>query len=359
MTPGERKEQVEARLKAIAKEADTDSADIDALTEEVRGLKEELEGIEEGAKKRAELRKAIANGELGVEVRRFEERKPENAYGVDTEEYRTAWLKALRKQSLSDVEKRAFTTANGAISQLVANDIMSVVRDHAPLMERMTMVYSAAKITYYVEGTTAAAADHTENAAITAAADTLTAVELSPAEIVKMIQVSQSAKDMSIPAFNTWLTQNLGRAIAVAINKKIVAAISATTNSAGTSITAATVQALLGSVKGEGIAVLCNRKTLYTKLLPLQDNSKNAMVRFEGTYDGARIYGVDILVDDNVADDTVLAGDMRKVIGAMAEDINVREAYDIDTNSNKYLGAAVFDVKVGVAAAFAKIAPAA
>ena len=182
---------------------------------------------------------------------------------------------------------------------------------------------------------------------------------MSPAEIVKMIQVSQSSKDMSIPAFNTWLTQNLGRAIAIAINKKIVAAIAATTNSAGTSITAATVQALLGSVKGEGIAVLCNRKTLYTKLLPLQDNSKNALVRFEGTYDGARIYGVDILVDDNVADDTVLAGDMRKVIGAMAEDINVREAYDIDTNSNKYLGAAVFDVKVGVAAAFAKIAPAA
>ena len=60
-----------------------------------------------------------------------------------------------------------------------------------------------------------------------------------------------------------------------------------------------------------------------------------------------------------MADDTVLAGDMRKVIGAMAEDINVREAYDIDTNSNKYLGAAVFDVKVGVAAAFAKIAPSA
>ena len=78
------------------------------------------------------------------------------------------------------------------------------------------------------------------------------------------------------------------------------------------------------------MALLCNRKTLYTGLLPLQDNSKNNIVTFTGTYGSARMYGYDILVDDNVADGTVLAGDMNKVIGAMGEDITVREGYDID-----------------------------
>ena len=47
-------------------------------------------------------------------------------------------------------------------------------------MDRITMVYSASKISYYVEGTTNAASDHTENATITAAADTVTKVDLSP-----------------------------------------------------------------------------------------------------------------------------------------------------------------------------------
>ena len=78
-------------------------------------------------------------------------------------------------------------------------------------------------------------------------------------------------------------------------------------------------------------------------------------MRFDGTYATARVYGVEVLVDDNVADNTVLAGDMTKAVGAMGEDINVRQAYDINTNSYKYLGVALFDTKVGINAAFAKL----
>ena len=70
-------------------------------------------------------------------------------------------------------------------------------------------------------------------------------------------------------------------------------------------------------VKGEGVVLLVNRKTLYTGLLPLQDNSKSNIVRFDGGKI-AYVYGVEVMVDDNVADSTVLAGDLSKVIGAMA-----------------------------------------
>ena len=80
------------------------------------------------------------------------------------------------------------------------NDILTAVEDAAPLLSKVTVVYSAAQIKYYIEGTVADAADHTENAAITAAADTLTAVTLTPAEIVKLIQVSEAAKMMSVGA---------------------------------------------------------------------------------------------------------------------------------------------------------------
>ena len=118
-------------------------------------------------------------------------------------------------------------------------------------------------------GTTNAAADHTENAAITPAADTLTSVTLTPSEIVKMIQVSDAAQQMSIPVFNAWLTRTLGEAIARKINADINNAMSTAATSQGTTITAATVQSLLGSVKGERIAVLCNRETpLYRIITP-------------------------------------------------------------------------------------------
>ena len=350
-----RKEQIEARLAEIRAQVDNSDADIDALTEETRNRKTELQELEQAAEKRSKLRSEVSAG-LGVVTRDF---KPasgqEDPIGVDTEEYRTAWLKHLQGKELSAVEQRAFTVADGAISQLVVNDIITVVRDHAPLMERITMVYSASKITYYVEGTINPAQDHTENATITPDADTLTPVELPPAEITKMVQVSESARQMSVPVFNSWLTNMLGEAIARFINGKIIAAISGAATSAGTTINAAGVQALLGAVKGEDVAVICNRKTLYTLLLPLQDNSKNNIVTFTGEYGSARIYGYDILVDDNVADSTVLAGDMDKVIGAMGEDITVREGYDIDTNSYKYLGVALFAVDIGVDSAFAKL----
>lgn len=354
-----RKDEIEARLAAIRDELEKPDANIDALTEEVRRLKNELQQINAAAENRKKLREDVSSG-LGTVIRTFKPNGSEDMpFAIDSEEYRTAWLKHMQGRDLSAAEQRAYTAANGAVSQLVVNDIMSVVRDHAPLLERVNVIYSASKITYYIEGTTNEAADHTENAAITPASDTLTSVDLTPSEIVKMIQVSESAQRMSIPVFNSWLARTLGEAIARKINAKMIAAIdTAVKTAAGTTITAATVQTLLGSVKGASIAMLCNRKTLYTQLLPLQDNGKNALVSFEGTYSSARVYGVDVLVDDNVADSTIFCGDMDKLVVAIGEDINVRQAYDINTNSYKFLGVALFDTKVGIASAFAKLAPA-
>lgn len=349
-----RKQEIEARLAAIAAELDQDGADLDTLEQEVRDLKAELRALDDGAQRRQTLRQAVTGGS-GTTVRTFAQPVPTDIFGTDTEEYRTAWLKHLQSRELTEREARAFAAANGAISQLVVSDIMRVTRDHAPLLQHVTVIPSAAKLTYYIEGTNIAATDHTENAAITPSADALTKVELTPTEIVKLIQISEAAKQMSIPAFNTWLTTMLGEAIAVKITAKLVAAMTAAATSAGTTITAATVQALLGSVKGRSIRIVCSRKTLYTKLLPLQDSSKSSIVSFSGG--AASVYGVPVELDDNPADDTVLAGDMTKTVAAMGESVSVREQYDIDTNSYKYLGVGLFDCKVGVASAYAKLAP--
>lgn len=351
-TPTDRLAQIEARLAAIPAELDGEGADLKAIKQEVADLKAERQAILDAAEQRKQILADIGNG-VGHPSRTPAKPNEERTYGVETPEYRSLWLRHLQGQPLNDVEQRAYTSANGAISTMTANAIMDVVRDHAPILARMTVIYSATSFTYYIEGTNKDAEDHTENAAITAAADTLTKVFVNPAEIVKLIQISETAKVMSVNAFESWLAKSLGEAIARKINSKIVTAMMASASSAGTSITAATVQALLGSVKGSGVAIICNRKTLYTALLPLQDNSKSNIVRFDGG--AATVYGVDVLLDDNVADNTVGAGDLTKLIAGMAEDVTVRQSYDIDTNSYKYLGVAIFDVKVGLASAFAKI----
>ena len=349
-------EEIEARLAAIPAEMEQKGDDLDALTAletEVRQLKEERKQLEDAAEKRQKIMAEVRAGG-GQVVRTLPKQDPEiREITPDTEEYRSLWLRRLQGKELTETEERAYTKAGGAISVMTANSIMSVVRDHAPILERMTVLYSAANISYYVEGTNNDAEDHTENAEITAAADTLTKVDLSPAEIVKLIQVSDAAKVMSVTAFEAWLSKTLGEAIARKVNNKIVTVLMTAASKVGTGLTAADVQLLLGSVKGSDVAILCNRKTLFTKLLPLQDNSKSSIVRFDGGT--ATVYGVDVLVDDNMTDDKVLAGDMTKAVAAMPEQVTVRSSYSIDTNSYKYLGVTLFDVKVGLASAFAKI----
>lgn len=342
-------------------------SELDALVEaaeDVEAVERAKEELAQIAERRAELveietRKAEAEAlNRGAEVpdilieKREETKMDEMIYTRDSREYRNAFLNNLRGVELSEVEQRAFAVAGSAIATETANDIMQVIRDHAPILDKLTVVYSPAKVAYYVEGDIKDAESHVENAAITAAADTLVKVDLNPAELVKMVQISEAVKMMSVDAFETWIANQIGQAIARKMNALIIAAITPSTPVAST-ITAADIQKLLGAVKGN-ISVLCNRKTFFTKIVPLQDNSKTTIVKFDGGE--ASIYGCPVLLDDNVTDDTVIAGDLSKGIAALAEDVVIRSNYDIDTNSYKYLGVALFDVKAGYASAFASLA---
>lgn len=346
--------EIESRLMEIRGLVDAEDADIDALTAETDSLMEERTKLQEAEQKRQAMLRQIAAGQIGTEIETQEDTTmEERTFTLDSKEYRNAWLNHLRGVELSEVEQRAFATAGSAIATETANDIMTVIKENAPILGKMTVVRTGAITKYYVEGTNNDAIDHTENSAITAAADTLSPITLTPAEIVKMIQISEAVKAMSVDAFEAWIAKNIGEAIAAKINAKITAAITTAATSRGTAVSAATVQALLGGVKGGNVTVICNRNVLFTKLLPLQDNSKNNLVSFAGG--SATIYGCPVLVDDSVAGTTILAGDLTKAVAALAEDINIRNQYDINTNSYKYLGVALFDVEVGVSSAFGKI----
>ena len=151
-----------------------------------------------------------------------------------------------------------------------------------------------------------------------------------------------SSQPKGIDKANTWGAEN-----------------SVTVTKAG-SLTAANVQTLIGLLNAgydRNAKFAMSKKTLFTDFMPLQDNSKNHIVTVQGN--NYFVYGYPVLLSDYVKEHEAFLGDFKKVCANLAENINVKNAYDIDTNSYKYSGIAIFDCTPAIGEAFVKLAKAA
>ena len=379
--------EIEARLAAIKKEIEErgdamKAEEIDALEKETKELTEERAGLIAAAEKRNGILDNIAKG-AGIVSRTFEQKQdnadPDDPFG--TPEYRSAWLKNLRRLPLTDAEKRAYANASGTGAEVVptqtANEIISKVKKLAPMLNEVTLLHVKGAVKFAVEGTNNDAAIHKENAAITAAADTLTTVTLTGYEIIKLVQISDTVMTMSIAAFESWIVDMLAEAIARKVENFFINGTgssqpkgidkantwgtenSVTVTKAG-SLTAANVQTLIGLLNAgydRNAKFAMSKKTLFTDFMPLQDNSKNHIVTVQGN--NYFVYGYPVLLSDYVKEHEAFLGDFKKVCANLAENINVKNAYDIDTNSYKYSGIAIFDCTPAIGEAFVKLAKAA
>lgn len=376
--------EIEARLAAIKKEIEErgdamKAEEIDALEKETKELTEERTGLIAAAEKRNGILDNIAKGG-GVSVRSFGKKEEDNTDPDDpfgTPEYRSAWLKNLRRLPLTDAEKRAYANASGTGAEVVptqtANEIISKVKKLAPMLNEVTLLHVKGAVKFVVEGTNNDAAIHTENAAITPAADTLTTVTLSGYEIVKLVQISDTVMTMSIAAFESWIVDMLAEAIARKVEDFFIngtgtsqpkgidkantwGATNSVTVGASASLTAANVQTLIGLLNAgydRNAKFVMSKRTLFTDFMPLQDNSKNHIVTVQGN--SYFVYGYPVLLSDYVKEHEAFLGDFKKVCANLAESINVKNAYDIDTNSYKYSGIAIFDCQPAIGEAFVKL----
>lgn len=376
--------EIEARLAAIKKEIEErgdamKAEEIDALEKETKELTEERTGLIAAAEKRNGILDNIAKGG-GVSVRSFGKKEEDNTDPDDpfgTPEYRSAWLKNLRRLPLTDAEKRAYANASGTGAEVVptqtANEIISKVKKLAPMLNEVTLLHVKGAVKFVVEGTNNDAAIHTENAAITPAADTLTTVTLSGYEIVKLVQISNTVMTMSIAAFESWIVDMLAEAIARKVEDFFIngtgtsqpkgidkantwGATNSVTVGASASLTAANVQTLIGLLNAgydRNAKFVMSKRTLFTDFMPLQDNSKNHIVTVQGN--SYFVYGYPVLLSDYVKEHEAFLGDFKKVCANLAESINVKNAYDIDTNSYKYSGIAIFDCTPAIGEAFVKL----
>lgn len=375
--------EIEARLAAIKQEieqrgAEMTAAEIDALEQETSQLTEERAGLIAAAEKRSGILNTIAQG-AGVVSRSFTQQTvtEENDDPVASPEYRSAWLKQLRHLPLSDAEKRAYSNVTGAGAEVIptqtANEIISKIKTLAPMLNEVTLLHVKGAVKFAVEGTNNDAAIHAENAAITAAADTFTTVTLTGYEIIKLVQISDTVMTMSIAAFESWIVNMLAEAIARKIEDLLIngtgsnqpkgidkantwGATNSVSVGASASLTAANVQALIGLLNAgydHNAKFAMSKKTLFTDFMPLQDNSKNHIVTVQGN--AYFVYGYPVLLSDYVKDHEAFLGDFKKVCANLAENIGVKNAYDINTNSYKYSGIAIFDCQPAIGEAIVKL----
>lgn len=371
--------QIEQRLATIQTALDAPDADLDALTAEADGLLAERKSLLDKAEQRRQLLGRIAIGETGTEVRRFPTAQPpeERSFGYDSPEYRTAWLHTIMRCDLTETEQRAWTTATGsagpAVPTQTANQIIEKVHQYAPLLDKITLLRVPGNVTFAVEGEEPDAAQHNQNDNITASEDGLTPITLSAYEVTKLVQISKSVQKMAIDAFESWLTDMIAKKIAKQITATILTGTGSSqgkgidkantwgeTNSvtvaSGGTLTTADVLKLISLLPGGYDAnanFVMSKKTLFTDFMPLQDKSKNDLVRIEGG--SYYIYGYPVLIDERVADHEAYLVDLSTVIGNMPEDVTITSDFDLTKNAFLFLGSAMFDCQPAQADAVRKL----
>lgn len=378
--------QIETRMQEIREALDADTPDFDALDAEIKQLTAERTTLLTAIDKRTSLLQAIGSGATGTTVPHMTlpANDPEQRtlnFTPESPEYRTAWLQHMRHNDMTAIEQRAFTTVANSAGAVVptetANNIISKVHQYAPLLSKINLLRVPGMVKFAVEKTIHKAQYHAENAQINPSDDVLTEIILSGFEITKMVQISKGVMRMSISDFEAWLVDRLARSIADLISETILtgtgssqgtgieqAATWGETNSVEVSnaatLTTANVLALIALLPGGYDAraeFVMSKKTLFTDFMPLQDKNKNDIVTVQGnTY---YIYGYPVMLDERVTLHEAYLADLYTVVGNMPEDVTITSAFDINTNSYKFLGCAMFDCKPSMADAIVKLRKAA
>ena len=360
-------EQLQARMDELIAETSEEKRDaldndeLEARITEMEALKAEIEKRKAAAAEEARKAEEAAQMKGKPIIEKQEER---NMFDVKTAEYRDMWLRNLQG-NLNEEEVRAYASnSTNAVPTLVSDKFFEKMKKLAPMLSEITLLRVAGNIKFVAEGTrNTATAKHTENSALAASADTTVYVTLGGFEFMKVIQISRTAKLMSIDAFENWLVNMLAGDIARAIDNYIIndstngiAALVWTSNTnqiVNASYTYGKVCdliALLPAAYDAEAKFLTNKATLYGTLAQIVDSAgRPIFVPDTVTGIGGRLMGYPVVVDDYVstANKALYLGKWTDVVGNLSEDIHVDadESAGFTSNSIMYRGIAVFDSK--------------
>lgn len=224
-------EELEARKAEIATECEAPEADLDALTEEVRGINAELETRKETEAKKAELRASVASG-AGETIKTFavEEKKTMSVQEVrDSVEYVNAFAEYLKTGNDAECRALLTTTASGTVPvPSFVDEIIHTAWENEPILSRCkrTNIRGILKVAF--ESSADPAYIHTEGtSAPTEESLTLGIVTMTPATIKKWITVSDEALAMGGETLVRYLYSELAYQITKKLAGDVVADITA------------------------------------------------------------------------------------------------------------------------------------
>lgn len=375
----------EMTLEQLVERRNSLSAELaEATIERLNEIEQELTEIEarelqlkDSIEKRKQLEnKVMTSGNVIRNFRTEGKTMEERNYTLDSLEYRSSFLKKIRNIDLDEIETRAFSTVAGsaqaAIPTTTLNKVLEQVQLQAPMLAEIELFKVPGGISVPVEDVVNAATKHAENATITAAEDKLIPVSLQGYEVTKLLKISKSVMKMSVDAFEEWLVKNLSKSIASFIIKSIFygtgtgeakgidkiawTPTNSVTVAKDSNLTATNVTDLIAALPGgyDGNAKFnMSKKTLFKAFMPLKDASKNDLVTREGN--SYFIYGYPVLLDETITLNEAFLGDFSQYYANMPEEVTITPGFDLDSNSYKFLGCAMFDGKPGLESAFVKL----
>lgn len=322
-------DEINERLAAIEGELEAATGDVlAALETEVANLTAERQQIMDEVQTRQQLRSNIAAGKTPgkvIEERKQEETKmEEKIFTSASEEYRSAFLKNLRGEEMSDVEKRAFTfmTTNttAVLPEAMQNRIIDLIGESHPIIADVYTLGSHCAISIPVAKSIDADAGKTaEGEDSNELAITYEDINLSGDDYTADVKLSYKMRNMAIPAFEDYLVtkiaERLGSKVAADIVANIKAGI-AEANTITTGVNYANVCAGFGELKRVGtVVVYGTRKGVYNKLVGLVDSNKRPIFQQPITASAAgAILGAVIKFEDALGDNELLIGDPKKYL---------------------------------------------
>ena len=345
-------DEINTRLAAIHNELDTATGDqLTALEQEVADLLAERQQIQNEVQTRQQLRNNVAAGLVGTttETHNKEENNMENrTFTLASEEYRSAFLKRLRRQDLTEVETRAFTflTTNTAapLPTEMQNRIIDLIGEAHPIVADVYSLNSGCAISVPVGKSVAADAGKTaEGEAANEMEITFDDVTLSGDDFTANVKMSYKMVHMAIDAFQAYLESKIAERLGAKLAADIVAKIKAGMNAANkiqTGVNFTNICAGFGELKRVGtVVVYGTRKGVYNKLVGMVDQNKRPIFMNAITEKAAgAILGAVIKFEDAVADTELLIGDPSKFLQNVVAPIIVENGKDLDNHKVVFSG---------------------
>ena len=346
-------DEINTRLAAIQNELETATGEqLTALEAEVEALTAERQQLQNELQTRQQLRANIAAGLVTgtiIENNNEEETRMENTtFTIASEEYRSAFLKNLRREDMTDVERRAFTflTTNTAapLPTVMQNRIIDLIAEAHPIVGDVFALNSGSAISVPVAKTITTDAGKTaEGEAANELEVTFDDVTLSGDDFTANVKLSYKMVHMAIDAFEAYLINLISERLGAKLAADIVANIKSGMNAAnkGTGgVTYATVCAGFGALKRVGkVVVYGTRETVFNKLVGMVDGNKRPIFQQPITADAAGVLlGAVIKYEDAMGAGELLIGDPARYLQNVVAPIMIENGKDLDNHKVVYSG---------------------